>query len=258
MKSSKAPKRGCTFCSQCGESNGNRALKCKSCFFQFRDTTSKKAKVTANNITQEISALSEAADLRIFSCKVRREGPDYRTFVTENSGKWKCYSRGCSSAQHVRQRSSGENICEHISSAKSEELKTGPSQPLNLCTSVLEKLAVPERHREELLKHFSEHSSLIHRVTETTFVVRDRRETQEHPLSLLHVRFSKSTLKQSLFHCPCSDYQTTMSGSAVISKPSRRCLHFYLCFWAIKCNPDIAFEYHSIFSLEAGIYTVFP
>ena len=248
MASTKAPKRGCTICSECGESNGNRALKCKSCGIWMQGKTSKRPKLSS--LSQEVTVCNTASEgnVRTFSCRVRREGPDYRTFVTEDAGTWKCYYKGCLAAQHVRERSSGDHICKHISTVKMEHISCTLSPHMDLCTATLEKLAVPLRDREDMLKLLSDNPCLVQQVSENTFVVRDSCESQQHPLGLLHVRLSK----QQLFFCPCSDHQRSTSGSAITAKPTRRCIHFYLCFWAITCNPQVAAEFPSLITSPAG------
>lgn len=121
-----APKRGCTFCSVCGESNGNRAVKCKSCGSLMQGKSIKRSRVT---LSQEVTSLMVKSGVRAFSCKVRKEGPDYRTFVMEEGGKWTCYHRNCDAAQCVRSRSgTGSNHeCEHIKMAHEENPHTSPS-----------------------------------------------------------------------------------------------------------------------------------
>ena len=120
---------------------------------------SKKPKLSS--LSHEVTALISVAEsnTKIFSCKVRREGPDYRTFVTEKMGAWICYHRGCHAVQHIRGRSSG--------------VHSQLPLHMNLSEGALEKIAVPQRYREELLKLFSENPCLIQRVSESTFVVRD-------------------------------------------------------------------------------------
>ena len=252
MASLRAPKRGCSLCSVCGESNGNRALKCRSCGITMQGKISKKPKLSS--LSQEVTALISVAEsnTKIFSCKVRREGPDYRTFVTENMGAWTCYHRGCHAVQHVRGRSSGVHACEHINNVQRECTPSQLPLHMNLSEGALEKIAVPQRYREELLKLFSENPRLIQRVSESTFVVRDSCETHEHPLSLLHIRFNKSQ-QQPLFYCPCAEYQRSTSGSAVTAKPTRRCIHLYVWFWAMMCNSEVAAEFPSILTLPTGV-----
>ena len=253
MSSSRAPKRGSTNCSVCGESNGNRAVQCKSCGVKLQGReTSKRPKLT--KLSQEVTLFSAGENkTRIFSCKVRWEGPDYRTFITETNGTWKCFYKGCHAAQNVRQRSLDINTCEHISAVQREHT-TCESSPahMNLSIPAQDKVAVPHRYQKPMLKLFEETPCLVQRVSEDTFVVRDSIETQEHPLKLLHVRFNRSK-HQTLFHCPCSEYQRSMSGAAVTAKLTRRCIHLYLCLWAIKSNPDTARDFPSIFASSGSV-----
>ena len=100
-----APKRGSTACLICEERNGNRAVTCRQCSTLLPGKRLKRMKTAS---TTEVSVLARGTDSmkqRIFSCRVRREGPDYRTFVVEKEGKWIYCYRNCIAAQSVRSRS---------------------------------------------------------------------------------------------------------------------------------------------------------
>ena len=153
---------------------------------------------TPTATTADVSALWKENG-RLFSCRVRKEGPDYRTFVVESGGQWKCYYKTCTSAQCVRSRSAlssdAFNHCEHIRTTRQERESgmygTGyqqQDQHLVLEPSALSSLAIQPATREKLLWLHEDSPYLIQRVSEETFVVRDNQKTQQHPLGLLHVR----------------------------------------------------------------------
>ena len=78
-------------CSNCGRSTGNRAIVCKSCGEELHP--GKPAKKAKTSTTQEVTSLCSGtvgllSGTRVFSCRVRGDGPDFRTFVTEHNGIW--------------------------------------------------------------------------------------------------------------------------------------------------------------------------
>ena len=263
-----APKRGSTECTNCGGRNGNRAVTCKQCGALLPGKQPKRARTISTTV--EVSALvkGEGIKQRIFSCRVRREGPDYRTFVVEKpDGKWTCCYKNCTIAQSVRSRSgpASEEVeeasfCEHIITTRQDPLSLpvqrvahmggiDQEQLVPVKPSVLSELAIPPDMREKLLKLYTVSPHLIQRVSGEMFVVRDIHETQQHPLGLLHVRLQRTDKTSSiaqrhqLFFCPCSSFKAATSSSSSICKPSRRCLHIYICIWAVASNPILSKEF---------------
>ena len=109
--------------------------------------------------------------MRIFSCRVRREGPDFRTFVTEDRGEWRCLYKDCSTAQDARQRSksAGAVYCQHISSVR-EELSSDFEASKELApvlgeASVIPELPFPPSIMSDLHNLKESASSLIERVS---------------------------------------------------------------------------------------------
>ena len=97
--------------------------------------------------------------------------------------------------------------------------------------------------------------------------VHDKGCSQEHPLALLHVRFRKCDTSEPrpTFYCPCHSFQrfsAQLTGPATTAKPSRRCLHFYICLWAFASKSCLAQEFSFLTmnhesdgpSLSAGMY----
>ena len=271
-------KRGSTLCEHCGCSNGNRAFTCKVCHKPLPGRAEKIPRLAKQS--RDVSALTAGlpgvpCNTRVFSCRVRREGPDYRTFVTESRGEWRCWYKDCSTAQDARKRSSVTGVttpgfhCQHIQSIQeeisSEADGTFPSIPLD--TDILPELPFPPSIKTDLLKLKESGSSLIERVSSESFAVCDKGCSQEHPLALLHVRFRKCDTSEPrpTFYCPCHSFQrfsAQLTGPATTAKPSRRCLHFCICLWAFASKSCLAQEFSFLTmnhesdgpSLSAGMY----
>ena len=198
--------------------------------------------------------------MRIFSCRVRREGPDFRTFVTEDRGEWRCLYKDCSTAQDARQRSksAGAVYCQHISSVR-EELSSDFEASKELApvlgeASVIPELPFPPSIMSDLHNLKESASSLIERVSSESFAVRDKGCSQQQPLGLLHVRFRNSEARPT-FYCPCHTFQrfsAQLPGAGTTAKPSRRCLHFYVCLWAFACNSALAKEFSFFTNRESN------
>lgn len=73
-------------------------------------------------------------------------------------------------------------------------------------------------------------NKLIHRVSDQCFVVQTM-PSSEAPLGLLHVRVDAK--KQ--FQCSCHKFKcmTSLCGATTAPKVSKRCIHVYLCLWAV-------------------------
>lgn len=78
-------KRGSSLCQMCGYSNGNRAFKCKECGYSLP----KKAKPMVEckldppedfnyNVSSLLTSGVLPAGSRVYSVRVRSQGPDYR------------------------------------------------------------------------------------------------------------------------------------------------------------------------------------
>ena len=259
----RARKRGCTQCKQCGENNGNRAINCKSC---GRVLPGKENKRHKQNTTRNISALNSKANINVFSCRVRKEGPDYRTFVTRDTteGKWTCFNTKCLPSRIVRSRSklSQSVDCEHIPLVKlehGESVETDCQTQAELNQAKLDELPIPLRYKTEIRSLLKQSPYIIQRVSSESFAVRDNHESQEHPLGLLHVQLQRAKQirqeqhqsVQKPFYCPCSafhQYHSQIAGPSSISKPSRRCVHFYICLWAVASDESIHHEFPFAFS----------
>ena len=71
------------------------------------------------------------------------------------------------------------------------------STHLELNPRLLNEMPFPATVRENLQRMNSKGANLIQRVSEESFLVRNREMTQAHPRSLLHVRFSKNKTPSS-------------------------------------------------------------
>ena len=253
-------KRGCLVCVHCGCTNGNRAFTCKECKNQL-PAAGKAVKRPKRLLSADVSVLRNnsqetLAGAKILSTKVRRDGPDYRTLVVCNEGKWKCFYKECNTAQDARERSAStsklECTCQHITTVQ-EELQWHDVEQLSLDTDVLSNLPIPRSIRRELQVMKEEAPALVQRVSSDSFVVRNRECTQEHLLGLLHVRFRAQQLlpksgcePRPSFYCPCHTFQrfsSLLPGPATTPKLFRRCLHFYVCLWAFACNRSLRDEF---------------
>lgn len=109
-----------------------------------------------------------------------------------------------------------------------------------LDTRVLETFPFPPDVKFEL-KELGMPNSIIQRVSQTSFVIRIKEKTIQHPLKLLHIRIDG----QGKIHCQCSEYKSTSTLSAVHTslRLSKRCIHFYCCLWAMLSNPSLQSEF---------------
>ena len=155
-------KRGCSLCPKCGISNGNRARVCKGCNYELRVSESFTAQRKRSRDSTEVPELIHddvaPQHKRVFSVRLREQGPDYRTMVSENlhSTELKCLGEKCSIAQEWRQRSSaalsGNSTCKHIQSVESD-LVSGSNPPTEICLNpeALKELPFPEKTKETLI-----------------------------------------------------------------------------------------------------------
>ena len=258
-------KRGCSLCAHCGCSNGNRAVTCKECKNTLPGKAIKRPKrlLSADVSGLRIDSQETPAGTKIFSTKVRRDGPDYRTIVICTEDKWKCFYKECTTAQDARERSVSTPLldcsghCQHITTVQ-EELQWHEVDQITLDADVLSDLPIPLSIRQRLQQMNEEGPALIQRVSSDSFVIQSRECSQEHPLGLLHVRFRaqqplpksgcepRPTVGHPSFHCPCNTFQrfsSLLPGPGTTPKLSRRCLHFYLCLWAFACHSSLRDEF---------------
>ena len=73
-------------CPRCGVSNGNRAYVCKACCcpLKTQHPPCKRRRDTADVIELVYGDVTPSTK-RVFSIRLRKAGPDYRTFVTADS-----------------------------------------------------------------------------------------------------------------------------------------------------------------------------
>ena len=264
-------KRGSSVCVHCGCSNGNRAFTCKECKNPLPGKTIKRPKWLSSTDVSDLRTNSQEtpSGTKIFSTKVRRDGPDYRTLVVYAEGKWKCFYKDCIVAQDARGRSAStleldaSGYCQHITTVQAE-LQWHTVEHLTLNVDVLSQLPIPPSIKQELQQMKAQAPVLIQRVSGNSFLIRDRECSQERPLGLLHVRFSTphqqplpdnceprppttGSEPRPSFYCPCRTFQrfsSLLPGAATTPKLSRRCLHFYiLCLWAFACNSNLRDEF---------------
>ena len=266
LKSNLCVKRGSKLCASCGSTNGNRAYACKACHRRFYSDPPRKERTKQWCDVSCMNSDGRCVQDKLYSVRVRNRGPDYRTLVAADAtGSWKCYYESCRTAEETRLRSTPgtDNIdcyCEHISKVKQE---LGPalqldddvstkvkSTHLELNPRLLNEMPFPATVCENLQKMNSRGANLIQRVSEESFLVRDPKLTQAHPLGLLHVRFSKNKTPSSApptFYCPCTVFKgfssTQSIGAPTTPRISKRCLHFYLCLWAFASNEKLSQEY---------------
>ena len=115
-------------------------------------------------------------------------------------------------------------------------------------------LPSPPPIMSELQQLHSSSTPIIQRVSDESFVICDKQQTQEHPLGILHVRFKKASHEPSStsnqFHCPCHAFKRFLAlrlGSSSTTKPSR-CIHFYICLWAFASNSTLSQEFSFSFT----------
>ena len=157
---------------------------------------------------------------------------------TQN-GRWQCHQEKCKEASEGRKRSRSDTAdleCSHISAAisacdKSHRIETCKKH-IHLSSSALQAVPFPL----SVLTAFENHvtndklDKIIHRVSDQCFVVQTT-STSEAPLGVLHVRVDK----RKQFHCSCKRFKqmTSLCGATTAPKVSKRCLHIYICLWAV-------------------------
>ena len=92
-------------------------------------------------------------------------------------------------------------------------------------------------------------NKLIHRVSDQCFVVQTT-PSSEALLGLLHVRVDAK--KQ--FQCSCHKFKrmTSLCGATTAPKVSKRCIHVYLCLWAIFSSDLLKNEF-SMFLFDGAL-----
>lgn len=242
-------KRGSSLCSVCGCSNGNRAEKCKEC----QTVIAKKSKtildVQCKKTSNSVSHLIPSSSVEVYSVKIRSQGPDYRYFHNlfdckfksslyrcfvsrAPTGEWKCHNDSYVEVAQGRARSSSCNFtCTHIVAAM-EESACSNQIYTSLSEQVLQSVPFPPSVTTNFEQHVSSGNldKIIQRVSDHCFVVQTE-PTSEAPLGLLHVRVDKK--KQ--FHCSCSKFRrmTSFCEATTAPKLSKRCVHIYICLWAV-------------------------
>ena len=264
-------KRGSRVCSSCGCTNGNRASVCKACHKAFISINRVEgeplhrnpAKRTSSDVSSLIPPDLQPKPQKLYSVRIRDRGPDYRTYVAvTDDQKWQCHYTSCKAAQDSRLRSvplgsaSSCHTCNHIQWAQQPSINNNHDTCLTLDLEKLPELPFPKKTREELeLLFHTSGGSLLQRVSEEMFLVRNAQPTQEHQFGVLHVRFSlksKNAAKAAappMFICPCSAYKrfsslTAHAGGGTTPRLSKRCIHYYICLWAFACNRSLAEEFH--------------
>ena len=273
-------------CPGCGVSNGNRAYACKSCHRPLKtQNLQRKRRRDAADVTELVHGDAIPSPKKVFSVRLRKAGPDYRTFVTENhSSVWKCHAETCSAAQEGRLRSSAsadcnaskkqQQLCNHIQCVQTESVTREPTDesPLYLDPDALDTLPFPAKTREDLFSMHKNGKARILRVSEDSFAVRSGNISQEYPLGILHVRISKrlkfhkeksgptaselTNLPPSqAIYCPCHSHVSRQAaGGPVTARLSKRCIYLYLCLWAFASNEVLAKEFYMFLKGKVVIF----
>ena len=258
-----APLRGCQLCPKCGRSNGNRAYACKFCH-QLLSRTGKSKGQKRPRECSDVSDLTHQGVVppvkRTFSVRQRKAGPDYRTFVCQQStAMWKCYAKDCSTVQDARSRSysnssaeDAQYVCEHVKCVQHQMSDQAiVQQPLFLNVDALTTLPIPADVAHELKCMFEKTTTLIRRVSEGSFAIRLAEMSQDQPLGVLHIRFSKPS-QSPVFYCPCHAFSSNTSGPTT-ARLSKRCIHFYICLWAFSCDKSLSEEFHYLLKALKGM-----
>ncbi len=112
------PKRGSRPCPYCTTHSSNRAFACKSCHRRIGKFTAKTKQVFTCDVSSVIPGSLESKPRKLLSVRVRDRGPDFRTFVTENTnGVLECSYETCRNAQDARQRSQHVHVTTQTSDA---------------------------------------------------------------------------------------------------------------------------------------------
>ena len=169
----------------------------------------------------------------------------HRCYVSYSKGKWKCHHKECETASEGRERSYYHESttlppeCVHIGRVNEFVSHTPPTsegsnqlQQIYLSSDVLKEVPFPPAVSAEFEGQVINGNSnkLIHRVSDQCFVVQTT-PSSEAPLGLLHVRVDAK--KQ--FQCSCHKFRrmTSLCGATTAPKVSKRCVHVYLCLWAV-------------------------
>ena len=81
-------KRGSALCQHCGQSNGNRSLKCKACGCPLPKRTKaspQKLSAVINNVSSLLADSVLPTGSEVYFVRVRDQGPDYR-YILFNHG----------------------------------------------------------------------------------------------------------------------------------------------------------------------------
>ena len=183
-------------CVHCGCSNGNRAFICEECKNPLPGKVRKRLEQLSSTDVSDLRTNSQetAAGTNIFSTRVRRDGPDYRTLVVNTEDKWKSFYKECTVARDARGRSGStleldsNGYWQHIATVPAE-FQWHTVDRLTLHVDVLTKLPIPLSIKQELQQMKEQAPVLIQRVSGNSFLIRDRECSQERLLGLLHVRF---------------------------------------------------------------------
>ena len=101
-------------------------------------------------------------------------------------------------------------------------------QPLFLNVDTLTTLPIPANVAHELKYMFEKTTTLIRRVSEGSFAIRLAEMSQDQPLGILHIRFTKPS-QSPVFYCPCHAYIRTNNCQA--KQKVHPFLHLSLGIW---------------------------
>jgi len=96
---------------------------------------------------------------RTFSVRLRKCGPDYRTFVCQQpNDTLKCYAKDCSIVQDTRERSGpdcrdAQSNCEHLKCVQQQQMSPGPHTTIEealFLDDLLTNLPIPANIAHEL------------------------------------------------------------------------------------------------------------
>lgn len=170
-----------------------------------------------------------------------------RCFVSRApKGEWKCHNDQCAEVLQGRARSSStpDHLkCMHITTVLGEKFLLHGTNQKRTCLSknVLREIPFPPSVMVDFENHVVSNKldKIIHRVSDKCFVVRTV-STSEAPLGLLHVRVDR----KKCFHCSCNKFRrmTAFCGATTAPKLSKRCIHIYICLWAVFSNGSMKNE----------------
>ena len=123
---------------------------------------------------------------------------------------------------------------------KTSMQSSSQSLPLQLKVETLSSFPFPTSVQQTLKEMACSHSAIIQRVSEKSFVIRTVTKSFQTPLKLLHVRFDS----ENNFHCQCSQFKAEKLSSATTApKPTKRCIHLYICMWAFLSRENLQQEF---------------